>query len=157
MSEILVPLEGREACFRCPCCGRMRTFDPAAFGEPPPRRFRLRCGCGAEAVVRLEKRRCYRKEVDLPGQYLHYVDGRPQGKGTMRVRDLSTRGMKLFVDGRERFAPGDLLKVVFHLDDAARSRLEKKLIVRNVNPPYVGAEFAPTEVLDKALGFYLRG
>lgn len=156
MTEIVVPVEGEEALFRCPQCGRKRTFNPAAFGNPPPRRFRLRCGCGASAVARLEMRRFYRKEVDLPGVYIHYVDGRPQGKGPMRVRDLSTSGMKLFIESRETFTRGDLLKVSFHLDDAARSRLEKKLIVRNVNPPYVGAEFAPTEVLDKALGFYLR-
>jgi hypothetical protein len=53
-------------------------------------------------------------------------------------------------------AVGDLLKVSFQLDDPPRSQIQKKVVIRNISPPLIGTEFAPTETLDKALGFYLR-
>jgi hypothetical protein len=33
--------------------------------------------------------------------------------------------------------------------------IKKRVIVRNINGPFVGVEFGPAEALDKALGFYL--
>jgi hypothetical protein len=64
--------------------------------------------------------------------------------------------MKLEVAGSGTMAKGDLLKVEFTLDNPARSPLSKKLIIRNIAGNLIGTEFAPTETLDKALGFYLR-
>jgi len=49
-----------------------------------------------------------------------------------------------------------LLKIEFRLDDAQRSLVQKKVIVRNVSDNFIGTEFAVTEAIDKALGFYLR-
>jgi hypothetical protein len=43
----------------------------------------------------------------------------------------------------------------FRLDDAHRSLLQKKVIVRSIDDMYVGVELAMTEATDKALGFYL--
>jgi hypothetical protein len=83
------------------------------------------------------------------------VDGQPKGKGLLRVKDISLNGMSLFVSGAKTFDAGDILKVSFNLDDARQSAVEKKLVVRRVNPPYFGCEFAPNETIDKALGFYL--
>jgi hypothetical protein len=64
--------------------------------------------------------------------------------------------MKLLITASETLAIGDLLKVSFQLDNPARSQIQKKVVIRNISPPLIGAEFAPTETLDKALGFYLR-
>jgi hypothetical protein len=158
MPETVYISSDNTAVFRCPHCHRSRTVDASAFGEiRQPLRFRLKCPCGQVTVSMLDKRRRYRKETDFPGSYVHYVDGRPKGKGFMRVKDLSGNGMKLLMTGSETFAIGDMLKVSFNLDDAQRSLVQKKVIVRNISPPCIlGTELAPTETIDKALGFYLR-
>jgi hypothetical protein len=74
----------------------------------------------------------------------------------MTVQDLSTNGTKLVLTGSAAIAPGDLLKIEFHLDDAQRSLVQKKVVVRNVDEHSVGTEFTVTDTIDKALGFYLR-
>jgi hypothetical protein len=157
MTETVYITSSNTAVFRCPNCQRTKTMDVSAFEErSQPLRFKLKCPCGHVTVSTIEKRRRYRKENDLPGSYVHYVHGQPKGKGSLRVKDLSTSGMKLLIAASEAFAPGDMLKVSFNLDDAQRSPVQKKVVVRNVSPPHVGTEFAPTETIDKALGFYLR-
>jgi hypothetical protein len=157
MAETVYITSSNTVVFRCPNCQRTKTVDVSAFEErSQPLRFKVKCPCGQVTVSTIEKRRRYRKETDFPGSYVHYVNGQPKGKGSMRVKDLSTNGMKLLIAASESFAPGDMLKVSFSLDDAQRSLVQKKVIVRNISPPYVGTEFAPTETIDKALGFYLR-
>ena len=142
--------------FRCPTCQRTKAVDVSTLDLTRPLRFRLKCPCGAVTTSVVDKRRRYRKSTDFPGTYVHYVDGQPRGKGSLTVKDLSVNGMKLMLTTVSAFNPGDVLKVRFTLDDAHRSAVEKKVIVRSICPPFVGTEFAPTETLDKALGFYLR-
>ena len=143
--------------FRCPHCQRTKTVDVASLGDlAQPLRFRLKCPCGQVTTSVVDKRRRFRKETRFPGSYVHYVDGQPRGKGSLTVKDLSVNGMKLMIASGETFNRGDVLKVSFRLDDAQRSPVEKKVIIRSISPPFVGTEFVPTETLDKALGFYLR-
>jgi PilZ domain len=157
MVEPVYITESNTAVFRCPQCQRAKTLDVSTFGEFKwPLRFKLTCPCGHVASAVLEIRKRYRKGVHLPGTYVHYVNGQPQGKGRMTVRDLSASGMRLLLTASGTIAPGDLLKIEFRLDDAQRSLIQKKVIVRNVGDNFVGTEFAATEALDKALGFYLR-
>jgi glutaredoxin len=157
MTETVYITSDNTAVFRCPHCQRTKNVDISAFGDlKKPMRFKVKCPCGQITVSVLEKRRRYRKEVDLVGTYVHYVNGQPKGKGSLRVKDLSTSGLKLSINTSEPLAVGDLLQVSFHLDNAKRSFIQKKLVIRNISLPYIGTEFAPTETLDKALGFYLR-
>jgi len=157
MAETVYITTSNTAVFRCPKCQRAKTLDVSTFGEfKSPLRFKLTCPCGHVASAILEKRKRYRKGSHLPGTYVHYVDGQPRGKGTLTVKDLSTNGMKLVLSAIGTIAPGDLLKIEFRLDDANRSLVQKKVVVRNISDNIVGTEFAATEALDKALGFYLR-
>jgi hypothetical protein len=157
MDETVYISSSNTAVFRCPQCQRTKTLDVSTFGEfKSPLRFKLTCPCGHVSSAFLEKRKRYRKGSHLPGTYVHYVNGQPQGKGTLTVKDLSTNGMKLVLSAIGTIAPGDLLKIEFRLDDAQRSLVQKKVVVRNISDNFVGTEFAATEALDKALGFYLR-
>ena len=157
MAETVYISSNNTAVFRCPHCQRTKTVDVSTFGDlRQPLRFKLKCPCGQVSVSMLDKRLRYRKETNFPGSYVHYVNGQPKSKGSMRVKDLSNNGMKLLITGNDSFAVGDMLKVSFKLDDAQHSLVEKKVIVRNISSPYVGTELAPTETIDKALGFYLR-
>jgi hypothetical protein len=157
MTETVYITSSNTAVFRCPHCQRTKNVDVSTFGEiKQPLRFKVKCPCGQTTVSVIEKRRRYRKETDLAGSYVHYVNGQPKGKGLLRIKDISTNGMKLLIATIDTFAVGDLLKITFQLDDPPRSQIHKKVVVRNISPPLIGAEFAPTETIDKALGFYLR-
>jgi hypothetical protein len=157
MDETVYITSSNTAVFRCPKCQRSKTLDVSTFGEfKAPLRFKMTCPCGHVASAIVEKRKRYRKTSNLPGTYVHYVNGQPRGKGTMTVKDLSTNGMKLVLSAAGTIAPGDLLKIEFRLDDAQQSLVQKKVIVRNISDNFVGTEFAATDTLDKALGFYLR-
>ena len=155
MSEKVFITSDNKVVFRCPNCQRTKTMDAADLGERQPLRFKLKCPCGHVTVSTVEKRRYYRKEIDLPGSYTRYVEGKPAGSGLLRVNNLSTTGMKLFISTQERFAAGDLLKVSFTLDNAQRSQVQKKVVVCSVTPPNYGVEYAPNETIDKALSFYM--
>ena len=157
MTETVYVTSSNTAVFRCPHCQRTKNVDVSTFGEiKQPLRFKVKCPCGQTTVSVIEKRRRYRKETNLSGTYVHYVDGQPKGKGSVQIKDISTTGMKLQIATRETFAVGDLLKISFQLDDPPRSQILKKVLIRNISHPLIGTEFAPTETLDKALGFYLR-
>ena len=155
MSEKVYITSDNTVVFRCPNCQRTKTVAVKDLGERQPMRFKLKCPCGHVTVSTVEKRRHFRKEIDLPGSYIHYVDGQPKGRGLLRIKDLSVSGMNLFISANKTFAAGDILKVSFNLDDARSSLVEKKVVVCRPKPPYFGVEFAPNETLDKALGFYL--
>jgi hypothetical protein len=73
----------------------------------------------------------------------------------MTVKDLSTSGLKLQLNVKQNFAIGDQMQVEFHLNDAQRTLIKKTVIIRNQRDQFIGAEFAPFESIDKALGFYL--
>lgn len=156
MSEIVHVTSENKARFECPKCHKSKTVDANNFKSATRSvRVKVRCPCGNQYVAILEKRRGYRKEVSLPGSYVQYVDGTETYRGAMTIRDISIGGMKLRITNTSKFSVGDILQLEFRLDDAHRSLLQKKVIVRNIEENYIGAEYAMSEATDKALGFYL--
>ena len=73
----------------------------------------------------------------------------------MTVKDVSTTGLKIQINAQHNFIAGDVILVEFKLDDSHRTLIKKKVIARNIFGQNIGTEFAPTEAVDKALGFYL--
>ena len=144
------------ATFICPKCKRSKTVSVARYAQMDKMiRVTVRCPCGHAYSTMLEKRKKYRKQTNLPAKYIHLVDGKHVGQGLLTIRDLSAGGMKLKISGNHNLAVGDIIQVEFHLDDANRTLIKKKVIIRNMNGRQMGTEFAPTEATDKALGFYL--
>ena len=156
MTKIVYPARSKMATIVCPKCQKSKTVDVSKYLElDKVVKVNLKCSCGYSNSYLLEKRKRSRKETDLPGSYNRYADGKQMGGGLMRVKDLSSIGMKLQVDADHDLEVGDLIQVEFHTDDAQRALIKKKVIIRNINGRIVGTEFAPMEGLDKALGFYL--
>ncbi len=156
MTEKVYISSTKMATFVCPKCHKSKTVNVskyAAFDKNV--KVSVRCPCGYAYVSLLEKRKRYRKETNLPGSYRRYVDGKQRGGGLMIVKDLSTLGMKLQIDADNDCEVGDVIQVEFHTDDAQRAFIKKKVIIRSINGPIIGTEFASTEGIDKALGFYL--
>jgi len=144
------------ATFSCPQCNRSKTVDVSKYASIDKMvKVNIKCPCGHAYKAILEKRRQYRKETNLPGTYIHFIDGQPRNRGLMTVKDLSTAGMKLRLNVKQNFAIGDQMRVEFHLDDAHRTLIKKTVIIRNQRDQFIGVELAPFEAVDKALGFYL--
>lgn len=142
------------ATFVCPNCENTSTVDVTKYAKVDKRvTVKVKCRCGHNFSVVLEKRKKYRKQTNLPGTYtLLDEDG---DKGVMTVMDISITGVKLKVNVSRNFKVGDQLRVEFNLDDKRRTRIDKKVVIQNISNNYVGAVFAPGQPDDPALGFYL--
>ena len=156
MTEKVYVTSNQIATFVCPKCQKSKTVDVSRYASLDKIvRVKVKCPCGHAYTSMLEKRKKYRKTTNLPGLFVRIVEGKKLEQGLMTVRDLSTIGMKLHVNSEHLCAVGDILEVEFHLDDAQRTLIRKKVIIRNIIGQDIGTELAPTEAVDKALGFYL--
>jgi len=156
MTEKVYITRKQMATFICPQCQKSKTVDVSKYANLDKIvKVKVTCPCGYRYTSILEKRKKYRKETNLAGSFVHLVDGRQAGGGLMTVKDLSTSGLKIQVNTEHRCTVGDVVLVEFYLDDNHHTLIRKKVIVRNIVGSYIGTEFAPTEAIDKALGFYL--
>ena len=146
----------KTAKFVCPNCQRSKVADVSKYVSINKLiKVKVKCPCGNKFAALLEKRKNYRKETNISGSFIHITDGKTTVRGLMTVCDLSTTGMRLKVDYEYSFSVGDLLEVKFFLDNPQRTAMHKKVIVRNINVPFVGAEFLISEEEDKTIGFYM--
>jgi hypothetical protein len=156
MTETAFITSQNRAKLECPKCQRSKIIDASKYSKLDRKiKIRVRCPCGNKFAVLLERRKQYRKETNISGSFIHYIDGKATSRGLMTVCDLSLTGLKFRVDYEHLFSVGDVLEVRFLLDDAQRTLMHKKVIVKNIKMPFIGTEFPITEREDKALGFYL--
>jgi hypothetical protein len=156
MTEKVYITSQQMATFVCPKCSRSKTVSVSKYANVDKLiKVNVKCPCGHTYTSILEKRKQYRKITSLPGSYIHFIDGRPVNRGVLTVEDISATGMKLKLNAPQGFAVGDQMEVDFNLDDKHRTLIKKRVIVRNINSPFIGVAFGPAEALDKALGFYL--
>jgi len=156
MTEKVYITSKQMATFICPKCQKSKTVNVSKYASLDKIvKVKVTCPCGYGYTSILEKRKKYRKETNLVGSYVLMVDGRQAGGGLMTVKDLSTSGLKIKINEAHNCTIGDVLSIEFYLDDSHRTLIKKKVLVRNIVGPNVGTEFAPTEAIDKALGFYL--
>ena len=156
MTEKVYITSKQMATFICPKCQKSKTVDVSQYAALDKIvKVKVTCPCGFGYTSILEKRRKYRKQTNLAGTYVRLVNGRQTGGGLMTVKDLSTSGLKIQVNSEHNCIVGDIVQVDFCLDDIHRTPIRKKVIIRNIVGSNLGTEFAPTEAIDKALGFYL--
>ncbi len=156
MAERVFITSQNTAKFVCPECQRSKIADVSKYLNLDKKiKVNVKCPCGNKFAALLEKRKQYRKETNLPGSFIHYTDGKMTGRGLMTICDLSLTGMKLKVDYEYHFSEGDVLEVRFFLDNPQKTAMNKKVIVKITNMPFIGTEFPITEREDKTLGFYL--
>ena len=142
--------------FICPQCEKFKIVDVTKYVHLDRKiTVNVKCPCGNDFKSILEKRAKYRKEINLVGMFWHIVERKEVGCGLMTVCNLSINGIKLKIHDHYNFSLDDRLQIEFHLDDSHRSLIKKRVIVRNINFPFIGTLFSSTEFLDKALGFYL--
>lgn len=156
MTEKVYITNQQMATFVCPECSRSKTVNVSEYTNLDKLiKVNVKCPCGHAYTAILEKRKQYRKKTNLPGTFIHFVEGRPVNRGVMNVEDISATGLKLRMNSTLNCTVGDYLDVEFNLDDRNRALIKKHVIIRNITGSNLGVEFGPAEALDKALGFYL--
>lgn len=143
----------------CPVCRKNTILDLSAYKKIlEPVTIERKCQCGHIHTVILERRKFYRKDVDLPGLYSHRGE---TAKKTMTVVDLSRSGIRFEVPGPPDFSVGDRLDVEFRLDNVHKTLIKKDVWIRSISGRQSGAEFCSREMsnpydkaYDMAIGFY---
>lgn len=161
----------------CPQCGRTKRVDMSKFlDKPGPIRFRYRfkcdqCDCGHKecsnctpgkcqnnhtSTFNLERRKHFRKDVDLDG----YIQLRDGSRIPGRIVDLSRAGLKIKVLGSAamRKKLPQTLKIHFTLEDQRETSVVKLCSVQRSTAEGLECSFSESESFDasdKAIGFYL--
>ena len=140
----------------CPQCLKYRVIDATNYIHLDRKvMVNVKCPCGNKFRTILEKRSQYRKKTNFVGLFKHMLGRQEIARGLMTVRDLSINGVKIEINDYYNICIDDRLQIEFHLDDSRRSLIQKSVIVKNINYPFIGTGFSPTENMDKVLGFFL--
>jgi len=141
----------------CEQCGKTRVINVSAVKSNPQK---VRCSCQHEFFISIEMRKFYRKQTKLAGEYVHIGENaskRPD-RGHMIVEDLSRSGLRLRTERPPNLRVNDTIQAKFILDDAKRSEVTKRAVVRRVDGYTVGAEFLDLDAYsasNRALVAYL--
>jgi len=154
--KILVNVENI-AVFECPRCAATRTVDMSDknhLGDT----IKTRCTCKkCDNVfivdVVMERRKYYRKETNLAGEFSSHDKSL---KGLMKVHNVSLSGIRFKVNEPKELKEGQRLSVIFTLDDSHRSEIKKEVMVKKADGLFINAEFVAIDQYDR-LASYLFG
>lgn len=149
----------------CPHCG-MRYRVNTAKVTTRGRSSKLRCKCKGSFSVFFEYRENPRRDLDGKGYYrtIKEVHVRGQyrtmptsgGLTDMLLRNISRSGIGFIVPTGHELTIGNEVEVMFTLDDADQTRIERSAVVRRLaEGNYVGCEFMDVGHFDEATGFYV--
>jgi hypothetical protein len=142
--KVFITAENKAA-FICPKCKVSITKDVSKYKDIKKAvRLKSKCDdCGHSYIVLLERRKHYRKDVNIPGLY---ISEKEKVKKAMTVKDLSRSGLKFELTDGNSVKIGDRLIVRFRLDDMNRTLIEKEVIVRTMRGQnMIGTEFCSTD------------
>jgi hypothetical protein len=166
---------GNVATIVCPRCGKSSEIDATPYLHSPKAAqitFKFKCSacdCGHTScreckenncrygnsnVIQLERRKYFRKKVNLSG----VLFDREEKKHQIHLLDLSRTGVKMSMLTTRPVAEGQQFTIEFTLDDAKSSLIAKEIIIRKIVDKTVTGEFINTrnyDVDDKIIGFYL--
>jgi hypothetical protein len=156
MVERIYPTESNRVTLICPECKKAKTADVSQFiNKSRTVKIKSTCTCGHQWVSILEKRRQYRKAVNLTGTFDLIRDEKVVDRGGMTVMDMSFNGVKMRMNVDRNLQVGDRLDIEFNLDDDPHTLMKKRVTIRNKNGLFVGATFRSSDSYDPVLGFYL--
>lgn len=156
MVEKVYITDANKATFICPQCEKSLTVDVTKYAQMDQTvKVKSKCSCGNTWTSILEKRKQYRKGVNLEGIYKRFLDGKEADRGKMLVIDVSAGGVKIKLEVARDFKVGNTLDIEFKLDDNKQTLIKKTVIVRNGSGNYYGAAFKDADSYDPVLGFYL--
>jgi hypothetical protein len=142
----------------CPHCGTQESVFMAQF-EKFGNAIQIQCSCHKRFAAVLEKRRSYRKTVQLEGYFTIADEVGPNAAkgsiwGLMAVKNLSKTGIRFYSKRIDLIRPGDNLMVRFNLDNSNKALIHKKVEVISIHGHEVGCRFKGADQYDITLGFY---
>jgi hypothetical protein len=135
----------------CPFCRESSMKDAKLFPIHQP--VSIACSCGNTHELQIEVRKDFRKETNLDGFYMKQDS--PDDFENMTVTDLSLDGCSLRVYDKHTLQPGDTIKVLFKLDNAKRTKIERYATVLRILGMTIGCRLS-RDVFDPELGFYVK-
>jgi hypothetical protein len=142
--------------FICNACNRQYELNMSQYlNSPNTAKLKLKCKCGYAWTATLEKRRYYRKRIQLRGTYKYQITGRAVSEGVMTVLDISRTGIKIKINGEHTLKDGDWIEVEFRLDNSVRTLINRMVNIKNVSGEYIGASFREIKHFDPVIGFYM--
>lgn len=153
MDEIRIFATDNLATFICPKCEVSRTANVKKLLKSEIKiKINCKCKCGHQFKAIIERRKFFRKDIELPGFFYSLND---QKKTFMVVWDISRSGCKLKINPMNNtFSAGERVYIEFNLDDSSNSLIRKEATIRTSKGKYIGLEFDSIEQYDK-LGRYL--
>lgn len=136
----------------CPKCGFEQNIDTTNFKDTQ-KKLKARCRCGETYQFTIEFRKRYRKDVELPGEYI--ILGRGETEKII-IRELSFTGIQFESPGPHHILKDDTLVVTFKLDNHWRSKIRKLVKVIWVRDLIVGANYIESKLYENDLEFYLK-
>jgi hypothetical protein len=143
--------EDENATLLCPVCRFEKTLDVKSF-RGSKNSLRVKCKCGAVFKGLFEYRKTYRKRVKLEGRYAVLTR---EEHGPILVEDLSLGGVNFVAPEQHGVKVGELLELVFTLDNPWATRITKQVETTSVEERRIGAKFCKAYERDPDLGLYL--
>lgn len=144
----------------CPNCNLSKTADVSTYKDINKQaRINVKCKCGHSFSVMLDRRESYRKDIELPGNYIYMSSEGTTEKGTLFVKDISRTGLKFKLKVDPKFSVGENISIKFQLDNKQKTLIKKEVVIKKIfKSKIIGSEFcsiSPSDPNDKAIGFYL--
>jgi hypothetical protein len=138
----------------CQSC-RNISVQPVDRFYNAPQPIHISCACGNTYEVQIECRKSFRKKAVLEGFYARLVP--PGGFEKTTVTDISMGGCRFLTCNGHHLKKGDLIKLVFNLDNANRTKITKEATICSFDKWSLGCKFLATgSGLDSDIAFYIR-
>ena len=141
--------------FICPVCQKGVIKDLSNFRHIKSAvRLKCTCSCGHVYRVLVERRRHFRKPVNLMGRFVFDDRRKRPLRGLLRIRNISQSGVQFTINIEPEFRVGDKLTIEFSLDDEEQSPISLEGVVARIENNIVGLAFDTTDHYGR-LGQYL--
>ena len=142
------------ATFKCPKCSRSWTKDLSGFKDSNKRiQLKCKCPCGHTFPVVQERRKGFRRAVNVTGAYFH---NQRENRGLITLKNISRSGVGLVMSTNQPINKGDKLQLKFNLDNSRKSFIDKEGVVKKIEDNYIGIQFVD-ETWDEELKDYFPG
>ncbi len=148
--------EDNTATFVCSKCGSSKKKDVSQLKNMHKAlRVKYKCVCGHAFSALLERRKFFRKVVNLTGGFVY---GENKSTTPMTVINISRTGLNIKLKDMQGVSNGDTLFVEFHLDDKDKTLIREKVKVVSIIDGLLNVEFISVEsgsLYDTAIRFYM--
>ena len=147
----------KEGMFLCPACKKCISKDLSKVANVQTAvRIKCKCNCGHVFRAMIERRKSFRKSVNIVGMCLYLDEYSHTNKQLIKILDISMTGLQISINSVPEFKVGDTVIVDFRLDDRDRTNIQEKATVLRTRSKTVGLKFESKGLIGK-LGLYLMG